>query len=712
MVFRKVQFRKKMKKYLYLLIIPGLVLWLGCPPTMPPVPNPDSLRKFDLSIAATKEIRMVVAADSSDSVLGYVVSFNITPVGTWYDSLLASGKPVLYKIYRRYEAMGDFSVSGYAFDSATSPWYRNHQCQYDGSLVKSGNTVVSIPEPWNKGTAYYKISVIVNPSETLSTASGDTLIVLSGGLEGFSSNEQVVVLSQTTQLSINKDSAFTSLRRVSLQFTGTGYDSFIIFDTTKKTIVTEADRERGFRSRTAIALAPGAGDSITTLVETVSPAGLITVRHSLPLGYGTKWVFLKLVTANRLDSLSTVASIKVSRPFLKLSIDLDSNVVVVRGNTFAKGPAVSFTFNAQGDKHNGDSLWVWLITPRKCAFVRTNNIAPTEYSSPYRYITPLGSYYSGLSPVAKTTKYDTVLETSAMYLPIDSSGVVKGTFTVNLDSVYFTKDSGQGSYYDTSVSRAGDYFNGQKGAILGSRTAPPRANFTDDSLYYLGDTAVIKDISLRPKWFGKKEFILVAYCRGSQFQENRIVFSDFSSLSAAYWDKYPPAFCWHPNQTVTNLAGGYSPANQQTKLDKATLTAPLKTWNDLENLAILKVFNIYLASGAAEQDYPYNYSVLDNGAGLVRSVALFIGYEKDLQNNAFAPRRYEIDPASGFRPDINWRFEGLRFAPIDVTQWQKGIYRVWVETEDDLGNRGMAPVFQGNPDVYVNPRYIFVDNGF
>ena len=38
----------------------------------------------------------------------------------------------------------------------------------------------------------------------------------------------------------------------------------------------------------------------------------------------------------------------------------------------------------------------------------------------------------------------------------------------------------------------------------------------------------------------------------------------------------------------------------------------------------------------------------------------------------------------------------VSFENIDARMWKSGIWDMWIETEDDLGNKGMAP-YSGDP---------------
>jgi hypothetical protein len=424
---------------------------------------------------------------------------------------------------------------------------------------------------------------------------------------------------------------------------------------------------------------------------------LVSVKHFLAPGYGVKQIYIRLYKNNNTDSITIYSSIKVRRPAPTLTITEDSTIFYSQGNKYAQGLSVPFLFDTKMDPSYGDSVTIWLITPVSVATVRSDD-------QKLRFTTGLGGNRISVSrtspPRLAATKQ--FYEAQPMSFPIPLSGVVMGTYQINLDSVY--KTIGDSSYPKDS----GIYNAGVPGAITG-RPGIRVANCNADTIFFLDDSLFG---TYRPIWVGKKEFILVAHTLGKEFRENRITCSDLSNRSVGNWDKYPPVIIWHPNSDVRFLASGYAPVTMDTLLDSISRIVPKAryTWDNLENLSALGTLTIALASGPTVSTQEYDYSVIDTG-GVVTSLKLFMIRQEDFVRGIYAPEEYLLDASSGFIPGTASRIKKIVFETIDISKKRSGIYRVWVETEDNLGNRGMAGT-KVNDKYGSNPRYIYINNGF
>jgi hypothetical protein len=183
---------------------------------------------------------------------------------------------------------------------------------------------------------------------------------------------------------------------------------------------------------------------------------------------------------------------------------------------------------------------------------------------------------------------------------------------------------------------------------------------------------------------GSKEFILCVYGRGKYFKEPRAMMSIYSTPTSYCWDKTPPHLTWDADTSIkspTYAPMYYSYSSPVTNQLKTSIT-------DLGKTPIPYVFDVWL-------------SACDKGFGQITSAKLCFNYSTDL---------IDIDPLTGYRTysknsikiDVDPRYFGAQgggciedaaFRNIDARLWQGGLWDMWLETEDDLQNKGIAPLW-------------------
>lgn len=187
--------------------------------------------------------------------------------------------------------------------------------------------------------------------------------------------------------------------------------------------------------------------------------------------------------------------------------------------------------------------------------------------------------------------------------------------------------------------------------------------------------------------FGAKEFVICAYGRGKYFKEPRAMISTFSSNKRYFWDKTPPAFSW--DSATSTLSSHYAPIYVQSNYTfKQT---------DLSLTLVPYVFDVWLS--AADPTQNIVCSLRDRGFGKITSVSLCFNYSGDLQNinPITGERQYrrttmKIDlPSSFYETQSSQAIGNVVFKNIDARQWQGGVWDMWIETEDDLQNKGVGP---------------------
>ncbi len=188
---------------------------------------------------------------------------------------------------------------------------------------------------------------------------------------------------------------------------------------------------------------------------------------------------------------------------------------------------------------------------------------------------------------------------------------------------------------------------------------------------------------------GTKEFVICVYARGKYFKEPRCMISTFSTDEKYVWDKIPPHFAW--DSSSSPLASHYSPMYYMREGEGKV--------SDLGTTVIPYVFDVSLSQLNAKENK--DCSLRDFGFGRITSVKLCFNYSNDLKSidplTGF--RKYErnsikIDlPSSYIEGQSNQAISNIVFSNIDARQWQGGLWDMWLETEDNLQNKGAAPLF-------------------
>jgi hypothetical protein len=258
--------------------------------------------------------------------------------------------------------------------------------------------------------------------------------------------------------------------------------------------------------------------------------------------------------------------------------------------------------------------------------------------------------------------------------------------------------------------RRSDYFSRMRAAeklddvILGYL---PENIYSFDSVQYINPMRHIPVHALTEAKKGAKEFVIIAYTKGKYFGEPRVFISTFSSSYKYVWDKIPPCITWSDN---------YDPFVNK-------IYAPLyysSPGNDhITNLSQLgNIFDVWLNPQPSSIDKVIMAGMRDVGFGQIKSAVLHF-------HPVVLPSQYTADPLTGARryndgsedrefplDDAAIQSQALSlymqgdgnyftkrsysifqavFPTIDASAWQSGLWEMWVETEDDLGNKGIAP---------------------
>ncbi len=206
---------------------------------------------------------------------------------------------------------------------------------------------------------------------------------------------------------------------------------------------------------------------------------------------------------------------------------------------------------------------------------------------------------------------------------------------------------------------------------------------------------------------GTKEFIICAYARGKFFNEPRVFISKFFSDYSYVWDHIPPQFNW----SITCDNSRSSLWNPKTDEEYAPLyyKDPVDPNNDkISDLTSLGgSFSVFLSGCGLFTSMP---SVRDAGFGKIKSVRLAFNFRSDYlgtnpvtgERTYVSPNKYFDVPEETIRGQsaslysyvserVSYSLSRIAFKNIDCSGWAKGVWDMWIETEDNLGNRGIAP---------------------
>jgi hypothetical protein len=114
--------------------------------------------------------------------------------------------------------------------------------------------------------------------------------------------------------------------------------------------------------------------------------------------------------------------------------------------------------------------------------------------------------------------------------------------------------------------------------------------------------------------------------------------------------------------------------------------------------ALNNVFDVHLTIDDAKDGILSG--IRDLGYGYITSVRLIFHYKTDAYSeNPVNGQRTYLDGSvpisyslkAGDLASIGSIITRVSFTGIDARDWRKGFWDMWVETADDLGNRGLAP---------------------
>ncbi|OGS33377.1 MAG: hypothetical protein A2293_08880 [Elusimicrobia bacterium RIFOXYB2_FULL_49_7] len=206
-----------------------------------------------------------------------------------------------------------------------------------------------------------------------------------------------------------------------------------------------------------------------------------------------------------------------------------------------------------------------------------------------------------------------------------------------------------------------------------------------------------------------KEFIIIAVARGKYFDEPRVFLSKYGSSYTYVWDKSPPHFSWAPESDPTKAV--YAPLYYVNALNPKE-----QRITDLSKILTPYIFNVSLSP-----EDPSAYlacSVRDMGFGRIASVRLCFNYSSDflgmdpitgrrrysketivvseLSQKQLRAQQYSLVTQAGAIKGGGFALRETVFSGIDARFWQKGLWDMWIETSDDLGNSGVASIMTEN----------------
>lgn len=205
-----------------------------------------------------------------------------------------------------------------------------------------------------------------------------------------------------------------------------------------------------------------------------------------------------------------------------------------------------------------------------------------------------------------------------------------------------------------------------------------------------------------------KEFVLLAFTKGKYFGEPRVLISRFSSPYLYYWDKLPPHISWSKN---------YDPLVNEVYAPMYHIEAGTERITNL--LATNNIFDVYL--DVDDPNDGIKAGIRELGIGRISSVKLCFHYKtsnftedpvtgiRKFSDGAdpfvFELSKDQIDKQAYTYHAINnssasYSMTRAVFKGIDARGWRKGLWDMWVETEDHIGNKGLAP-FGGSGSVNV-----------
>jgi len=202
---------------------------------------------------------------------------------------------------------------------------------------------------------------------------------------------------------------------------------------------------------------------------------------------------------------------------------------------------------------------------------------------------------------------------------------------------------------------------------------------------------------------GYKEFVIIAYTKGRYFGEPRVFLSTHSSTAQYVWDKVPPQIIWADDYDPS-ITSWYAPMYYQDSKNIAN--------NRISNLSL--VGNIFEVCFSTRPVGEVGTAVRDVGFGMIDSLKLCFAYATDtyttnpitglrhyaspvkiypLDRSTIAGQKFALYGANGSntKDKISYALQDISFSGIDARYWKTGKWDMWIETKDNLGNKGIAP---------------------
>lgn len=223
---------------------------------------------------------------------------------------------------------------------------------------------------------------------------------------------------------------------------------------------------------------------------------------------------------------------------------------------------------------------------------------------------------------------------------------------------------------------------------------------------------------------GTKEFVIFMFGRGKYFKEPRVAISKQDSLHVYVWDAIPPQFVWSIFER--NQSAKWDPTFDKEYAPLCYIDSVNSAIDRCSDISFLPgFFDVYLSSLSG---YKAETSLRDMGFGKIVSAKLVFNFNQNyLKSNPITGERYYLTPNIEFPlsddaindqarktfytsdnkiAGTSYCLTNIAFRDIDFSGWQTGLWDMWIETEDDLGNRGLAP--HGIPSTSGTPANQFI----
>ncbi len=475
-----------------------------------------------------------------------------------------------------------------------------------------------------------------------------------------------------------------------------------------------------------------------------------TLKDALVTGPGKKWVMLWPKPKQESIKLWSPLydDIAIDTYEGSLLLDLNAPGIDYRINEFEKklclvSNSIPVIFRAFGNPTFSGQIYIWLAT---------RNVTSDFYDQKFN-VSSVPSLVPLYASNRIDTIYDCILETIPDTFNIDANGDALGILRnldleqnirvspllqskkntmepisrTNDDPIGLSRSVEPGSIlgYNTNLnpytpSKVYTYNGNTRKADMGIgwHTKNDPGNTTDTSVtkysrveYIASYDAVTYSnpirnlpINVPSAKDGVKEFVLIAYTKGKYFNEPRVFISKFSSSYKYVWDRMPPHITWsiQYNPLANRI---YAPLYYHNPA--APLTDRITNLSQLGN-----IFDVWLDPRPSTEDNEIVAGVRDVGFGRIRSAVLnfhFSGkykaspitgeriYDDGMESQKFPMDQSLIEGQSlslfnGVIPSKrSYSIFQAGFIGVDARGWDRGQWDMWIETEDDLGNKGVAP---------------------